>query len=150
MWILQLPTSYPYALKKHEILTHFVCLICRRVAETIKELMKHQESGSCGASSHNSYKLKKCENCDHITVGAFINTHYKHCPFRFHRKQNHNDVSYGCDKCDQKFKNLNYMRGHKRKSHKVQKKKMKVSKFIMFYQDQNLDNGSFDCANCEF
>ena len=32
----------------------------------------------------------------------------------------------------------------------VQKKKMKVSKFIMFYQDQNLDNGSFDCANCEF
>ena len=93
--------------------------------------MKHQENGSCGASSHKSYKLKKCENCDHITVGAFIKTHYKHCPFRFHRKQNHNDVSYGCDKCDQK--NLNSMRGHKRKSHKVHKCTEKENESIKVY-----------------
>ena len=111
-------TSYPFAMKKHEILKHFVCLICRKASESIKELKKHQENGSCGTSSHNSYKLQKCENCDHITVGAFINTHYKFCSLR-NQIQNQSDVTYGCDKCDQKFKLFASLKAHKSKSHKV-------------------------------
>ena len=53
-------TSYPFAMKKHEILKHFVCLICRKASESIKELKKHQENEKLVNDWSRNKKISPC------------------------------------------------------------------------------------------